>query len=827
MKTPRAGTPASRAGAMAALLTVALAACRGGSAPEARPPAEPASVASAPGGTGAGPVEAGATETTVAADEGKPKLAVVLDDARLAAAREREAAHDPSGAARALDAARGSATLDDARARAWAYVSGRLHAEAGEPGEAAGAFERALAGADDAGTPCPLAPYAGLRDAQALLRLGRNDDAILRLRALADDFAARDEATLALCDALVMKGDRTSALPLWRALLARSPHGVRWADSSMELAGALLDGVDGPAEARAQEALDLATRVLVESPMTAQKADVIGLRARAATVLRHPGQHLPPAAAPLLTPDERARQAQAWLDASQPKRAVETVDALLGRLPLSPSLRDRKHREVACKASIVRAQAAPRGASDDAAEAWGDAIARCEGEDAQVTALYYGGKASFSAHRNAEATTRFGLVETRFPANRLADDARFHAALVVYDEGDEARYMAMLSSLPDAYPDGDMKGEALFRVALTQLDKRNLGEARTVLDRLLALAVEDRAWGSSGRAAYFRARVAQLGGDLDDAKARYAAVIAEQPFAFYMLMAYARLAALDDTRARDAVQVAVAREPSGPFLTAAHAELASPAFERFARLLEVGEIDAARHEAAAGGLVAEGTDPEVLWTAAWLYDRAGAPELGHAFARSRLIDYRGHWPAGRWKLAWQVAFPRPWDDVVHSESASAGIPSPLTWAIMREESAFNPDAHSAANALGLMQLLGGTARLMARGTPLAFDDDALRRPEVSIALGTRLLGSLRASFASNPALAIAAYNSGSGAVRRWLGERGSEDFDLFVERIPFEETRNYLKRVLSSEAAYAYLYAPKTLDELLALPARASGAGAP
>jgi soluble lytic murein transglycosylase len=745
-----------------------------------------------------------------------PSLALVLDDARLAGARERERAHDPAAAARAVDAARASASLPAAQACAWAYVSGRLHLDAGEASEASAAFERALTTADDAGAPCPLSQYAGLRDAQALLRLGRQEDAIARLRVAGEDFAARDEARLALADALVMKGDRPSALPLWRSLLAASPHGVRWADSSLQLATALLDGVDGPPESRAQEALDLATRVLVEAPMVAEKADVHGLRARAAKAQRQ-------ATEPILTPDERVRQAQAWLDASQPKRATETADALLAAVPKG----DKKHREAACKASIVRAQAVPHGKSSDAADAWGDAITRCEGEDAQVTALYYGGKASTSAHRNVEATTRFALVEKRFSTHRLADDARFRAALVVFDEGGEAKFLSMLASLPDAYPDGDMKGEALFRVALTQLGKHDLDGARATLDRMLALSLDDHAWGSTGRAAYYRARVSQLAGDAADAKTRYAAIVAEQPLAFYMLMSYARLRSLDAGAARAAVQADVAREPAGPFLTSAHAELTTPAFDRFARLLEVGEIDAARREASAGGLVGEGVDPEVVWTVAWLYDRAGAPDLGHSFARARLVDYRAHWPAGRWRLPWQVAFPRPWDGVVDSESASAGIPSPLTWAIMREESAFNPDAHSVANAIGLMQLIGGTARMMARGTPLAFDDVSLRRPEVSIALGAKLLASLRTSFAGNPALAIAAYNSGSGSVHRWLGERGGDDFDVFVERIPFDETRNYLKRVLASEAAYAFLYAPKTLDELLALPQRASGDSTP
>jgi len=234
-------------------------------------------------------------------------------------------------------------------------------------------------------------------------------------------------------------------------------------------------------------------------------------------------------------------------------------------------------------------------------------------------------------------------------------------------------------------------------------------------------------------------------------------------------------------------------------------------------LLEVGEIDLARREAAAAGLTSESTDSEVLWVVGSLFEQAGAPSIGHSFARARLTDYRGHWPSGRWRFAWEVAFPRPWAELVARESESSRVPAPLTWAIMREESAFDPEARSSANAVGLMQLLGSTAQRVAQGTPLGSDEQALRRPEVSIALGARLLSALRTSFPGRPDLAIAAYNGGAVAVRRWLGERGGDDLDVFVERIPFDETRNYVKRVLASQASYAYLYAPALLDELTAL----------
>jgi soluble lytic murein transglycosylase len=809
----RIGTPV-----LAVLLAAAPCSCRGGSASEGRPPAEPASASS--GVTAGLPVEDGgvmgadAGVVAVAVDEGMPRLSVVLDDPRLVAARERDRAHDSAGSARAVEAAMASATLEPPQACAWAFVAGRLHQQAGESAPAAAAYEKALNGGQDGGAPCVLAAYAALRDAEALVRAGQPEAALARLRTIGDDFAARDELNLTMADAYVAKGDRASAVPLWRAELAASPHGVRWADSSIQLARALLEGADGPAATHAAEAFELTTRVVVESPAAAEGTDLLPLRARASQLSRRSG-------GTLLTPTERVRQAQAWLDAGQPKRATEVADALLAAIPKTD--KDADHRAAACKAAVALAQALPHVKAATAADAWGVAIDRCDGDDTQVTALYYGAKSSASAHRDVEALDRFARVEKLFPTHRFADDARMRAAAIVLAQGDAARYVSMLASVADTYPDGDMKGEALFHVALEKLAAHDLDAARATLDRLLALPSEDRVHGSAGRAAYFRARVSQLAGDLPDAKARYAALVGAEPLSFYMLLATERLRGIDAAAASASLDAAKAREEPGPFLTHPHPELASPAFDRFQRLLEVGEIDAARHEASAGGLTAEGVDPEVLWTVAWSYDRAGAADMGHSFARGRLVDFRAHWPAGRWQLPWQVAYPRPWVDAVTSESKTAGIPAPLTWSIMREESAFNPDAKSGANAIGLMQLLVGTGRMVAKGTSLVVDEDTLHRPEVSIALGARLLASTRASFPGNPSLAIAAYNSGSAPVRRWLGERGGDDFDEFVERIPYDETRNYLKRVLTSEAAYAYLYAPDTLAELFALPERAAG----
>jgi soluble lytic murein transglycosylase len=801
--------------AIAVCLAPLALACRGGSPPAGPPAPEPSSSSR---------VQAAAHSAPAVLDDpfvavGLPPVAVVLDDPLLASARALDREGSEAAAAHEVDRVRMGASLERERACEFAFVAGRLHMETASYDDAAAAFDAAAA---RDGATCRLADQARLRQAEALVRAGHGEAALAALEG-AGELRATDEERLVAADAHVVKGDRAGAVALWRGLLAGSPRGLRWVDTSIQLARALLDGVDGPAESRAAEALELATRVVVEAPWVADKVDAPAVRARAASAL-HRASVLP------LSIDERARQAQAFLDESQPKKARTIADGVLAAVP--PGSKD--HADAACKAATVRARATPHGRADAIADAWGIAAERCRDDDALATALYQGARASATAGRSAEALARFGEVEKRFATHRLADDARFRAALIVADQGDVPRSLAMLGSIADTYPDGDMGGDALFRVFLEKLDQRDLEGARAVLDRLLAMPADALGWGSVCRAEYFRARVAEMKGDLDGAKARYVNLVSGRPLSYYMLLAHARLLRLDRSLAQATLEAAVRSEPGGPFFTRPHPELASSSFARFVALLEVGDLDAARREAGVAGLLSDGSDPEVVWAVASVFDRAGAPEIGHSFARARLVDYRAHWPVGRWRVAWEIAFPRPFVDAVARESEAARIPAPLTWAIMREESAFNPDARSSANALGLMQLMSNTARLIAKGTTFAWDDDALRRPDVSIALGARLLSSLRTAFPSRPALAIAAYNGGSAAVRRWWSERGNDDFDVFVEHIGFDETRNYVKRVLASQAAYGFLYAPGTLDELYSLvaepdpgAARVAGAAAP
>ncbi|MBS2017613.1 MAG: transglycosylase SLT domain-containing protein [Deltaproteobacteria bacterium] len=737
----------------------------------------------------------------------RPTVRPVLDDPRLARAKDLDRAKDYAGALRALrDARAGITNLSPEERCAWDHTEGRLASAANATAEALAAFERA----ED--TACPLSGWAKLRSAQAIARSGRADDAIVRARAVPDDIvAARDEVKIVLAESLAAKGDRAQALPLWREWLAANPHGNRWVDTSVRIATALLDGLDGPVEQRAREAYDLATKVMIEAPKLADSSGAAAARARAVGVLRPRDASVTEALSDL----ERAKQAQAWLDLGEPTKAFELASATFASAGGAAS-----KTAAACKAALTRASAAAK-ARGVKLNGWPDAVAACERDEQLVNALYSGAKASASKDPK-QAIEWFARVEQAFPSHRLADDARYRGALLVAqstDEGHEARAEEMLRSLADAYPNGDMRTEGLFRVALGKMQRGDWEGAKGPLDRIVELQPEDRHWATAARAEYFRARAAAMTNDREGARARLVRIVERHPLAFYMLLAHARLAQEDPGLAARTLKEAQQRDADGAFPSKVHAVLESPAVARAARLLEVGDVDAARREVSAAGALADDADTEVVWAIGALYNQAGLPELGHSFSRGRLTDHLAHYPEGKWRVPWEVAYPRAYEPLVVKHCGENQLPTPVAWGVMREESSFIADVRSHSNAFGLMQLIVPTAKWVAAGTSLPSDEAALKRPEVNIELGTRLLTKLRATH-KHPALAIGAYNGGGGAVERWVSARATDELDLFVELVPYDETRNYIKRVLSSQAAYAYLYDPAALKEPLELPLR-------
>ena len=150
-------------------------------------------------------------------------------------------------------------------------------------------------------------------------------------------------------------------------------------------------------------------------------------------------------------------------------------------------------------------------------------------------------------------------------------------------------------------------------------------------------------------------------------------------------------------------------------------------------------------------------------------------------------------------------YPQRYGEEIEEYSKERGLDSNLVRALILQESYYNPKARSPVGATGLMQLMPPTAKEHARRLGVSFAVSRLENPEVNVRLGTYHLRMLLNMFKGNTYLAVASYNAGQGNVLKWRRAAPSRPIDEFLESIPFQETRNYVKRVTMLKSSYERL----------------------
>lgn len=155
----------------------------------------------------------------------------------------------------------------------------------------------------------------------------------------------------------------------------------------------------------------------------------------------------------------------------------------------------------------------------------------------------------------------------------------------------------------------------------------------------------------------------------------------------------------------------------------------------------------------------------------------------------------------------RLAYPAPWSELVIAASEEFEVPPLLLLALIRQESAFEPDVISPAGAIGLTQVIPPTGVLIAAALDESWDGPAsLTRPETSLRYGAAYLSAQLETFDGNMFAALAAYNAGPTNAQRWLDAQVLDGPDGYVQTIDFEETRRYVTSVVEQYAWYRYLY---------------------
>jgi soluble lytic murein transglycosylase len=324
------------------------------------------------------------------------------------------------------------------------------------------------------------------------------------------------------------------------------------------------------------------------------------------------------------------------------------------------------------------------------------------------------------------------------------------------------------------------------------LARRDLAAAQRALERFDERQLADPRW------QYWRARVAELNGDTAAAAGHYRALAASPSFFGFL--------------AAERAQRPYALCPL-PAVNAADAEraLAVPGFARAFELHALGWLREARLEWDAALAAADAAQRLQAVTLADLrgwHDRA-------PFALNAADDLR----------VYTLRFPLAHRELIVASAQRHALSPSFVFGLIRSESAWVADAKSHANAYGLMQLIPDTARRMARAEKRNFINPlALFDPALNVALGTRYLSGMLQRYGGAHWLAAAAYNAGPARVDQWLAQRGQLEPDLFVETIPFRETREYVARVLAFALIYDWRLNGKAFSLEYAL---SRGAGTP
>jgi soluble lytic murein transglycosylase len=412
----------------------------------------------------------------------------------------------------------------------------------------------------------------------------------------------------------------------------------------------------------------------------------------------------------------------------------------------------------------------------------------------QAEALFYSARAQSRADHDDEAASGYRALARRFPASSFADEASYLAARLSFLHAAWVDASAGYSAYLRRFPNGKQRDSATYEHALSLLAAGKYASARGELHALSQSA------GSPSEGARLReleGLAAAKAGDKEGAVALWNDAIRSQPLSWAATVARARLAE-EGATAPSMIDPADGK-------TSDALSLQLPPIARLYHRLGLdsdaeGYLRAHEHDAV---LELKGREKEALCAMyAELGRAARLYRIGVEAVPAALLT-RAPSAASEW--GWRCLYPRPYLDRVRDIEAREGLPKSLIYAVMRQESGYDPDAVSGARAVGLLQVMPETARRLASETGTTFDEKTLHTPSVNLDLGGRYLAKMLRSFNGSIPMAAAAYNAGPRAVRRWLDRMKGVELDVWVALIPFEETRTYVTKVMSNLARYAYL----------------------
>jgi len=619
----------------------------------------------------------------------------------------------------------------------------------GRPLEAAAAYGRAAEIAPE------LAGWSAIRAAEVLAYVGDTATVNELLRRAAGVPLYR--RTGAAVDAYLAAGDRQSAL---RMLLDAAPSvGVRANELRTRAAQLLLDEADSATAATTVRA------AIRANPRTAREA--------AQLLARFPD----------LSAADHLALARTFERSGAPGPAAEEYQAYLERQPLP----DGERQAIQLRIGELLFRAGHYYSAVDALER----LAATEPSAATLArAEYYIARATYRRGWRREGQARLREVADRFPGTGSALNALSLLGDLYEGAGNTPRAVTIYEELIRDYSGSSAERTARYRLGILAYREADYAEARRHFDRLRRA---ERSGDLRISATYWAARARLAEGDaahLAEAERLLRDVHNRAPFGYYGFLAADRL-------------------DIDPWTTLPAGPAPAPIDAETDRMLTVIDL-----------LIRAGLHEEAKAVLATITDsRPERPEelIGlsvalaeHGFGQEAvLFGWRAHSALrGRWSASvLRAIYPLAYEEIILAEADSRNLDPHLVAAIARQESAFAPDVTSRAGARGLLQIMPATGRWWANRLGVRdYSDELLYHPEINVHLGTAYFADLQRRY-SELQLSLIAYNAGPTRARRWRQRPEYRiDPELFAERIPFSETRTYVRNVQTQFRIYERLY---------------------
>jgi soluble lytic murein transglycosylase len=424
-------------------------------------------------------------------------------------------------------------------------------------------------------------------------------------------------------------------------------------------------------------------------------------------------------------------------------------------------------------------------------------LAPIKREDLHPAALYYRGE---SLRRLERRTTQRRVLEELLALEQeheFGERALYSLARSQLARNDRVAALPFLARLAEQFPNGQHGLFARWHVLWDRYRNDNLDGAAEEFERA---ARENPGAFMAGQFLYFAGRSRERTGDPDGAARLYREVFVGYQNSFYGRMATERLEEMGRADAL-ANPLSEPRRLLERFRVRRTAEAG-----RIEDLYAAGYAERARDAALVAARRGLPDDPAFEAIRAWLLaDASRNVQAIQALRRAAPFhtSSAGEALPDAW---WRIFYPLRFEDRIQARAEQWDLDPYMVASLIRQESVFVPRTRSPVGARGLMQVMPATGRALARAEGVTFRASGLYDPGISIRFGTRYLRQLLDQFASRPELALAGYNAGPHRVRDWTDMNMAIPAEVFIEEIPFTETRNYVKLIMRNEKIYRRLY---------------------